>query len=147
MNTQSILPVPTPWHSLRIPVDAPQAQHQAVLDRSLQLDPTAAHEAHALKRAEWSTLTLRQTWADEAWMRAYLTSAGLRVKYSTEPATVPRLRSLLRRVGIQGPEFAAATGTNPAGYLSLNPGLPLWAAVALVLEASGTFAGATRASA
>lgn len=147
MNTQSALPLPTPWRSLCIPLTAQENRHEALPNRSLQLDAAAAHKVRQLKRAEWATLTLRQTWADESWMRAHLVAAGLRIKDNSEPATVPRLRSLLRRVGIQGPEFKAATGTDPEGFLSLNPGLPLWAAVALVLESSGRFSAATRAGA
>ncbi len=50
----------------------------------------------------------------------------------SEPATVERLRQLLRRAGVQGPEILASVGKDVAGFLAINRGLPLWAAVALV---------------
>jgi hypothetical protein len=75
-------------------------------------------------------------------MRSHLRAAGISVKYSAEPATVSRLKSLLRKAGIRGPETGTAIGTDLAGYLKLNPALPLWAALALILEATGRFAAA-----
>jgi hypothetical protein len=45
----------------------------------------------------------------------------------------------LRRVGIYGPDVQECVGTNLKGYLEKNPDLPLWAALALILEASGGF--------
>lgn len=107
--------------------------------------PDGARKALRDKRAEWAKLDLhaetrlRQTWADETFMRAHISAAGLRVSDNIEPATVTRLRSLLRRVGIQGPEIDASVGTDLVGFLKLNPLLPLWAAVALVLESTGRF--------
>ena len=108
-------------------------------------DPDAARKAYRDKRAEWAKLDLhadtrlRQIWADETFMRAHISAAGLRVSDNIEPATVTRLRSLLRKVGIQGPEIGASVGTDLVGFLKLNPLLPLWAAVALVLESTGRF--------
>jgi len=100
----------------------------------------AARAAHAAKRLAWSNLALRQQWADEAWMRAHLATAGVRVPDSGEPATANRMRQLLRRAGgVRDEEARAAVGADMDEYLSLNPGLPLWAAVALVLEATGRF--------
>ncbi len=72
-------------------------------------------------------------------MRSHLRAAGVSVKYSNEPATVPRLKSLLRKAGVTGTEAKASVGTDLAGFLKLNPSLPLWAAVALVIEATGRF--------
>lgn len=72
-------------------------------------------------------------------MRAHTSAAALRVSDNIEPATVTRLRSLLRRAGIHGPETAASVGTDLASFLNLNPRLPLWAALAFVLESTGRF--------
>jgi hypothetical protein len=91
------------------------------------------------KHALWASLSLRQQWADEGFMRDHLRAAGLRVSSDLEPATVNRLRSMLRKVGIHGPDVQDCVGTNLTGYLERNPGLPLWAALALILEASGGF--------
>lgn len=99
----------------------------------------AARAARAAKRLGWSKLGLRQQWADEAWMRAHLATAGVRAPDSGEPATANRLRLLLRRAGVGNDEARTAVGVDMDEYLSLNPGLPLWAAVALVLEATGRF--------
>lgn len=118
MNLQIPHPVPTPWPTLCAPLSPPQTRREGLPNRSLQLNSSAACEAYAVKRAEWATLTLRQTWADEAWMRTHLAAAGLRVVNSNEPATVARLRSLLRRVSIQGPAFEEANGTSTKGFLA-----------------------------
>lgn len=108
----------------------------------------------AEKRAAWALLALRQDFEDEAFMRAHLSAAGLVAPHRDEPATVPRLLLLLRRVGFSGPDLVTAIGptwTDPTTgrtvgvseclrrFLALNPRLPLWAAVALVLELSGHF--------
>lgn len=56
-----------------------------------------------------------------------------------EPATEPRLRQVLRRAGVSGAEIVKSVGLSPEGFNSANPNLPLWAAVALVLESTGRF--------
>ena len=110
---------------------------QAVPRRFPSLDPDAGRKAYHAKRAEWAKLNLRQTWADEEVMRNRLKAAGIKVANDIEPATVTRMRSLLRRAGMDAAEIVAAVGTSLGGFLDLNPSLPLWAAVALVLESAG----------
>jgi hypothetical protein len=118
--------------------------------RALQARATAVR---AEKAQQWAELDLRQTFADEAFMRAHLRAAGLRINNSNEPATVPRLAVLLRRAGVEGQEVVQSIGPfwqTAAGrsmgrdavlfkFLTMNPRLPLWAAVALVLELTGRF--------
>ena len=91
------------------------------------------------QKAAWATADLRQDWADAGWLRAHLTVAGLRVSVSNEPATAARLKAKLRSIGVQSPEVQEAVGMTLAGFLMANPRLPLWAAVAMVLEATGRF--------
>ena len=97
--------------------------------------------ARQARVAEWAALDLRQQWVDESFMRDHLRAAGVRIACDLEPATVPRLRSILRGVGVQGPETQEAIGCGLDRFLTLNPRLPLWAAVALVLEAGAVEAG------
>lgn len=105
----------------------------------------AAQAQRAANRQAWSALALRQDFHDEALMRAHLKVAGLRIPDRQEPATLPRLRQVLRRAGVLGVHTDQALGSDGsgpiglAGYLERNPGLPLWAAVALVLELCGSF--------
>jgi hypothetical protein len=91
------------------------------------------------KRQEWAALSLRQDWADASFMRAHLKEAGLVIGSNKEPATAARLRSLLFKAGVRGEEIKEAVGMSPQHFLDMNPNLPLWAAVALVLEATGRF--------
>lgn len=105
----------------------------------LQCIPGAGPAALKAMREQWASLNLRQTWADEAFMRDHLRAARLIVKSNLEPATVKRLRSLLRRAGLREPDVRDCVGTDLKGYLEKNPNLPLWAALALILEASGGF--------
>lgn len=91
------------------------------------------------QKAAWATADLRQDWADAGWLRAHLTVARLRVSVSNEPATAARLKAKLRSIGIQSPEVQEAVGTTLAGFLKLNPRLPLWVSLAMVLEATGRF--------
>lgn len=128
-------PLPTPYPTLPPPVEAQRERPSTLSPVSLE----TARDAQCANRAVWATLTLRQHWADATWMRAHLKVAGLIVSHSTEPATVRRLKSLLRRVGVLGPDIANVIGTDLTGYLRMNPGLPLWAALALLLEATGKF--------
>lgn len=72
-------------------------------------------------------------------MRGHLRMAGLRVKVNAEPATVPRMKSLLRTIRIHSPEVQDAVGMPLGQWLERNPRLPLWAALALVLEGTGRF--------
>lgn len=72
-------------------------------------------------------------------MRGYLKAAGVRIPGRNEPATNTRVKSILRKLYITGPEISQAVGTGIVGFLRLNPNLPLWAAVALLLEATGRY--------
>lgn len=72
-------------------------------------------------------------------MRGHLQRAGIKVGSNLEPATVRRLKALLRKVGIGAAEVAEAVGLTFKGFLSANPRLPLWAALALILESTGQF--------
>ena len=102
-------------------------------------DLVAANAARAAKLAEWAALDLRQDFADETFMRNHIKAAGLRAPNRAEPATTSRLRTQLHRAGIHAPEANEGVGTTVSGYLKQNPRLPLWAALALVLEATGKF--------
>ena len=102
-------------------------------------DLEAGRQTRADKLAKWAALDLRQDFADETFMRNHIKAAGLRAPNCAEPATASRLRTLLHHAGIDAPEANEAVGTTLSGYLKLNPGLPLWAALALVLEATGRF--------
>ena len=84
-------------------------------------------------------LHLRQDFADETFMPNGIKAVGLRSPNRVEPATDSRLRSMLTRAKVAGPEINASVGTNLGGFLALNPLLPLWAALALVLECVGRF--------
>lgn len=139
MNMIHTHSVPTPHPSLLIPIQGKTDASKALFNRFPSGDLDAARKAYHAKRAEWAKLPLRQDWADEAFMREHIKAAGLRSPDSTEPATVSRLRSALTRAGVQGPEIIGSVGTTLAGFLALNPRLPLWAAIALVLEATGRF--------
>lgn len=74
-------------------------------------------------------------------MRGHLRAAGIRIASDLEPATRPRIRSLLRAAGVSAAEARnSVLGDTPrplGDFLTMNPRLPLWAAVALILEASG----------
>lgn len=72
-------------------------------------------------------------------MKGYLRRAGIWVSNMQEPATEPRLRQVLRRAGVSGAEIVASVGLSPEGFKIANPNLPLWAAVALVLESTRRF--------
>lgn len=133
---QSLL-IPFPADSSRF---SPQNSRTKLPGRAFTADELeAGRHTRADKLAKWATLDLRQDFADEAFMRNHIKAAGLRAPVRTEPATQPRLRSLLHQAGVAAPEANEAVGTTLSGYLKLNPGLPLWAALALVLEATGRF--------
>ena len=72
-------------------------------------------------------------------MKAHIKAAGLRSPNQMEPATVSRLRRLLNRAQVSGTETNNSLGITLSGYLKLNPLLHLWAALALMLEATGKF--------
>ena len=139
MQTIAINPVPTPYLPSFGAVKAQYSADEGPLRGSLSSHYTAGLETQRLKRIEWGKLDLRQTWADEVFIRSHLKAAGLRVKYDIEPATVDRLRRLLRSVGVTGLETRASLGTSLNGFLKMNPRLPLWVALALILEATGRF--------
>jgi hypothetical protein len=116
--------------------EASFARQRAVINADLG---AKGREAQVARTAEWSKLDLKQDWLDEVHMRATLVGAGLRISNSQEPATVCRIRQLLRRVGKVGLDSGALGHTvsgplSVAGWLERNPRMPLWAAVALILE-------------
>ena len=117
--------------------------------------PVATDADHARGRAtqqaqrdEWQAIAsnpatrLRQRWADEAWMRAHLRAAGIYVADDREPASVKRLRKKLGQAGVTVTEAHEAIGVTLCKYLRINTRLPLWAALALILEATGRFTAA-----
>lgn len=99
----------------------------------------AARAAAQAKRQQWAALNLRQQWADEDFMRGHLRVAGIRITVNSEPATVKRVKAKLREVGVHSLEAQAAVGMSLPRWLAANPRLPLWAALALVLEGTGRF--------
>jgi len=136
----------TPPASLSPPVKRKTLVPSTRQGKGLPTDPAIraqnlalAQEKARKNREAWAKLTLRQTWADEAHMKGYLRRAGIWISNKQEPATEPRLRQVLRRAGVSGAEIVASVGLSPEGFNSANPNLPLWAAVALVLESTGRF--------
>ena len=146
MNTFPTHSLPTPHPSLLIPfpsrTPASRGTLQAFQFGDANASADAARRAYHAKRLGWATLPLRQAFADEAFMREHIKAAGLRSPIATEPATVSRLRTHLTRAGVFAPEIQASVGTTLAGYLEMNPMLSLWAALGLVLEATGRFSTA-----
>jgi len=104
-------------------------------------DPEAARFAYRAQVESWKLLDTRQDFADSIFMKAHIKAAGLRAPNQLEPASVNRLRRLLTRAGVTPQATYEALGTNLRGYLKLNPRLPLWAALALILEAAGMSLG------
>ena len=78
-------------------------------------------------------------------MRDTIKAAGLRAPDTAEPATASRLRTMLTRVHVNAQEIRDSVDCTIPHYLTMNPGLPLWAAVALILEATGRFFQKVRA--
>lgn len=72
-------------------------------------------------------------------MRDHLRIAGVLITANAEPATAPRVKAKLREAGVRSPEVHAAIGMPVERWLSVNPRLPLWAAVALILESTERF--------
>jgi hypothetical protein len=98
--------------------------------------------AAAAKRFEWAKLDLRQDWVDAAYMRETLVRCGIKIVNNAEPATVKRIRQLARRAGVIGLNagmlgYSQSGPLNEQDWLKRNPRMPLWAAVAHVLELSG----------
>jgi hypothetical protein len=135
LKGQQGIQAPTPL----VPSGKPFRVSKSPAATSSQLDSSKARAAANAKRAKWATLNLRQVWADAAYMRDHLSMAGLRVTVNTEPASVNRMKTKLRGVGVHSPEIQEAIGMPLAKFLKVNPGLPLWAALALVLESVGRF--------
>lgn len=128
-------PAPTPLPDLEEAIHA-QRHRDATPPTLVQVRAQAARLAN---RKQWAALNLRQEWADGAFMRGHLRVAGVKVATSTEPATIPRMKAKLRAIGIHSPEIQDAIGVPLGRFLEVNPRLPLWAALALVLEGIGRF--------
>jgi hypothetical protein len=133
----AISPYPVPYPSPSILKSFSTSESPA--SRPRLPDPATAHAARKAAQAKWAELNLRQQWVDTDFMRGHLRVAGLRVHCSNEPATVARIKSRLRRINVHSPEILEAIGMPLAKFLMVNPKLPLWAALALVLESTGRF--------
>lgn len=131
------LPTPHPVDSNRFVPRNPGSK--CLVKPFPQGDLKAANASRAKQTSDWAKLDLRQSFADETWMRSHIKAAGLRSPVSIEPATTARLRSMLKKAGLTGLDITDAVGATLARFLQLNPGLPLWAALALVLESTGRF--------
>lgn len=131
------VPIPYPVNSNGF--STPNSSQKVTFGAFSSNDLIAAREARQLKVASWEDLKLRQDFLDADWMKSHIKAAGLRSPNLKEPATVQRLRTMLKRANVSGIEIRNSLGTNLKGYLKLNPLLPLWAALAFVLEATGKF--------
>lgn len=92
-----------------------------------------------VKIAGWEKLDTRQTFADARYMRGILRAAGARSPLRVEPASAQGLKLHLRRAGLQRADIIETVGCTVEVFLEKNPKLPLWAALALVLEATGKY--------
>lgn len=119
-----------------IPQNSPQSDPYRAMPVG---DLEAAREARQEQVTYWKSLNLRQDFKDKEWMKDHIKAAGLRVPYYLEPATTHRLRSFLHKAGIPNGATREAIGTTIGVYLGCNRDLPLWAALALVIEATGRF--------
>jgi hypothetical protein len=138
MNTQPATSA-SPDH--RSSISRPKATYS----KPFASDPEALARGRVKRQAKvaaWASLDLtastrlRQKWADEAFMRDALRCAQVRIGSDLEPATAPRLRSVLRKAGLTAEVVSTAIGCSLERFLQLNPKLPLWAATALVIEAA-----------
>ncbi len=137
MPTEALKVTPAPTPSLAQEEAIQTKRHR---DGTLKpIDQDKARASRLAMRREWASLNLRQEWADTDFMRGHLKVAGVKVGASTEPATVQRMKAKLRAIGIHSPEVQEAIGMPLSRFLEVNPRLPLWAALALVLESTGRF--------
>ena len=111
----------------------------AIPQADLEANLVLAREARQEQVTYWKTLNLRQDFKDKEWMKNHIRAAGLRVPFWLEPATTHRLRAFLHKAGIPNGATKEAIGTTIGVYLGSNRDLPLWAALALVIEATGRF--------
>lgn len=100
-----------------------------------RLDAAAALQARAEQRAAWPPV--RQPISEDVpYLKGLLRARGLTRIVETEPATVPRLRQLLRRAGLSQGQVEEAVGLSLAELIERNPGVALWWLTATTLEAS-----------
>lgn len=100
--------------------------------------------ARSKNRNAWVRLTRRWFRSDIQHLRDYLRCAGIRIANMEEPTTYPRLLQVLRRVGVSGADITKSVGLASEGFKTTVPNLPLWAAVALVLESLSEVTGRFR---
>lgn len=152
-NTISTLPATYPPATPRKPLGALESRPLSPIRTVAATDADRAkgRAARIEQRREWQaidsnpTTRLRQQWADAAWMRAHLRAAGVSVADDREPASVKRLRKKLAQAGVTVTEAHEAIGMTLCKYLRVNTRLPLWAALALIVEATGRFTARARA--
>lgn len=101
-------------------------------------------EARSKNRKAWVRLTRRWFRSDIQHLLDYLHRAGIRIANMQEPTTYPRLLQVLRRVGVSGADITKSVGLVSEGFKTTVPNLPLWAAVALVLESLSEVTGRFR---
>lgn len=139
MTSTHTYPLLTPQQEIHPPISRRRKPILGILKPMTPEQRQQWQQDRALKRREWATLDLRQQWTDESWMRQHLNRAGVRIAHNSEPATPLRMYVKLHKAGVSRREAREAVGLTLKGFLEVNPRLPLWAAVALVLEATGRF--------
>ncbi len=153
---------PTPSERFTPEIPAVKAPLFALSAEDRQAALELAREVREQRTQEWEALErdpatrLHQNFRNEAYMRAHLSAAGVRIASNLEPATPQRVLLLLRRAGVPADRvvesvapFWTDTEGKPLGalkvlarFLEENPRLPLWAAVAFILELDGRFTAA-----
>lgn len=102
-------------------------------------DRAKARAAQLARRAAW--VPVRQPHAeDREYLKAILRSKGISRIPEAEPATVGRLRQLLRRAGVSQGEAEEGVAMWLDKLISANPGVALWWLTATTLEIVGGMA-------
>lgn len=99
-------------------------------------DAAKGRAAKAARRAAWTPV--RQPHRDDwPYLEAILRRRGLRAIQKAEPASVHRMRQLLRRAGSTQLQAHEAVGMTLDQLIRANPGYPLWWLLATTFEAMG----------
>lgn len=146
-----LTPADAPMPHAGIPITPPADRAEVGLlrpvERALRSIPRGdlqkAQEAKARKREAWAQLTLRQPHLDDRdHLKGLLAGAGVQRVPEVEPATVGRLRQLLRRAGISQRDAENAVGISLGELVARNPDRPLWWLTATTIECCGSEAAA-----
>jgi len=97
-------------------------------------DIRKAQEVRKERREAFKALDLDQEWKDENFWKEICSEYNIRLPARYYPLATKKLRSTMRKLGVDQNWFLEHTGCTIKQFIEQNEKMPLWVGVAFIVE-------------